>query len=77
MRSIPREKMRPGDALYFPGHIALYLGEGLYIHSTGAAASGGVVYNSLDPASGIYRADLDQKLTAVGTCTGGLKGRTV
>ena len=70
MRSIPREKMRPGDALYFPGHIALYLGEGLYIHSTGAAASGGVVYNSLDPASGIYRADLDQKLTAVGTVLG-------
>ena len=69
-RPIPFEDRKPGDLLYFPGHIALYLGEGLYIHSTGAAASGGVVYNSLDPASGIYRADLDQKLTAVGTVLG-------
>ncbi len=39
----------------------------MYIHSTGAAASGGVVLNSLDPASTFYRADLDEKLTAVGT----------
>ena len=39
----------------------------MYIHATGAAASGGVVLNSLDPASAFYRADLDQKLTAVGT----------
>ena len=67
VRAIPREAMQPGDALYFPGHIALYLGEQLYIHSTGAAASGGVLLNSLDPASPLYRADLDEKLTAVGT----------
>ena len=67
VRAIPRAAMQPGDALYFPGHIALYLGEQLYIHSTGAAASGGVVLNSLDPASPLYRADLDEKLTAVGT----------
>ena len=67
VHEIPRSAMQPGDTLYFPGHIALYLGDGMYIHSTGAAASGGVVYNSLDPASPLYRADLDQKLTAVGT----------
>lgn len=67
VREIPRAAMQPGDTLYFPGHIALYLGDGMYIHSTGAAASAGVVYNSLDPASPLYRADLDQKLTAVGT----------
>lgn len=67
VRQIPREAMQPGDTLYFPGHIALYLGDGMYIHSTGAAASGGVVYNSLDPASALYREDLDRNLTAVGT----------
>lgn len=67
MHAIPREAMQPGDALYFPGHIALYLGNGEYIHSTGAAASGGVVINSLDPAEPHYRKDLDEGLTAVGT----------
>lgn len=56
-----------GDALYFPGHIALYLGEGRYIHSTGASASGGVVINSLDPADPLYREDLVKSLYAVGS----------
>ena len=67
MHAIPPEQMRRGDALYFPGHIALYLGGGRYIHSTGAAASGGVVINSLDPADPLYREDLVQSLYAVGS----------
>lgn len=67
MHAIPFEDKKRGDALYFPGHIALYLGEGRYIHSTGAAASGGVVINSLDPADPLYREDLVQSLYAVGS----------
>jgi len=45
-----------GDLLYFPGHIAMYLGNGQYIHSTGS--QGGVVINSLDPNSNIYHEEL-------------------
>ena len=67
MHEIPFEKKQRGDALYFPGHIALYLGEGRYIHSTGAAVSGGVVINSLDPADPLYREDLVKSLYAVGS----------
>ena len=67
MRKIPLEQAKRGDALYFPGHIALYLGEGRYIHSTGAARSGGVVLNSLDPADPLYREDLVKSLYAVGS----------
>jgi cell wall-associated NlpC family hydrolase len=67
MREIPYAQRKPGDALYFPGHIALYMGDGLYIHSTGAAASGGVVVNSLNPASPLYRDDLVKSLYAVGS----------
>ena len=48
-----------------PEGSAVDLGEGLYIHST--AASGGVVVNSLDPASPLYRADLDEKMTCAGS----------
>ncbi|MCF0228825.1 MAG: C40 family peptidase [Parasporobacterium sp.] len=58
--------MRPGDALYFPGHIAMYAGDGLYIHSTGRAGSNGVVYNSLRPEHELFRADLLESLYAVG-----------
>ena len=67
MHEIPKEQVQRGDALYFPGHIALYLGEGRYIHSTGAAGSGGVVLNSLDPADPLYREDLVKSLYAVGS----------
>ena len=67
MHEIPFEKKQRGDALYFPGHIAMYLGEGRYIHSTGASASGGVVLNSLDPNDPLYREDLVKCLYAVGS----------
>lgn len=67
MHEIPFEKKQRGDALFFPGHVALYLGDGRYIHSTGAAASGGVVINSLDPADPLYREDLVKCLYAVGS----------
>ena len=67
MHEVPFEEKKPGDALFFPGHVALYLGEGRYIHSTGAAASGGVVLNSLDPADPLYREDLVKCLNAVGS----------
>lgn len=56
-----------GDLMFFPGHVAMYLEDGLYIHSTGRAGSDGVTFNSLDPASPLYREDLDLKMTAAGT----------
>lgn len=66
-RAIPLEQCRPGDLLYFPGHIALYLGGGRYIHSTARVGSDGVVINSLDPTQPDYRADLPGKLLTAGT----------
>ena len=67
MHEVAFEDKKPGDALFFPGHVALYLGEGRYIHSTGAAASGGVVINSLEPEDPLYREDLVKSLYAVGS----------
>lgn len=54
---IPRARLRPADALFFPGHVALYLGRGRYLHAT-ARGGGGVTINSLDPADPLYRPDL-------------------
>ncbi len=67
VHEIPQAQMRPGDLLYFPGHIALYAGNGWYIHSTGRIGSGGVVYNSLKADSPSYRQDLAESLYAVGS----------
>ena len=46
----------PGDPVFFPGHVGLWLGDGLFIHA--AAKPGCVVINSFDPASALYDADL-------------------
>ena len=53
---IEKERLLPGDLFYYPGHIALYLGDNCYIHASGTA--GKVVVNSLDPLKENYREDL-------------------
>lgn len=67
IHEIPPEQAKPGDLLYFPGHVALCLGEGRYIHSTGRAGSDGVTVNSLDPGAPDYRADLRENLEKAGS----------
>lgn len=65
----PGEK-KPGDAIFFPGHVAMYLGDGRYLHATGRAGSDGVSVNSLDPAASDYREDLARAITHVGSYKG-------
>ena len=67
VHEIPAEEKKPGDLLYFPGHIAMYIGEDRYIHSTGKNGSDGVVINSLNPAHEDFRQDLLEKLERVGS----------
>ena len=59
--------MKPCDLLFFPGHVAIYIGNGEYIHSTGRIGSDGVVINSLNSRDPNYREDLAVQLTAVGS----------
>jgi hypothetical protein len=56
IREIPANCAGIGDLLFWDGHVALYLGDNRYIHSTGR--SSGVVINSLDPAAPDFREDL-------------------
>lgn len=44
---VDRSDLEPGDLLFFPGHVAISLGEDAYIHASGTAD--GVVVNSFDP----------------------------
>lgn len=67
VHAIELKDIKPADLLFFPGHVAMYIGEQRYIHSTGKAGSDGVVINSLDPAAPDYRADLPEKITGVGS----------
>lgn len=70
VHEIPKESMKPGDLMYFPGHIAMYIGDKMYIHSTGKIGSGGVVINSFDTESELFRPDLLESWYATGSIFG-------
>ena len=67
VKEIPFSQIGPADLLYFPGHIALYIGNGKYIHSTGNLKKFGCVINSLRPEDNDYREDLAKSLKTVGS----------
>lgn len=65
LRKIAPEQAAEGDLLFFPGHVAIYIKDGLFIHST--TALGGVGFNSLNEESPLYSEALKNTLTAVAT----------
>lgn len=73
INEIPVDALKKGDLIFFPGHVAMYLGDGRYIHSTAYAATPCVTINSLNPADGDYREDLAHRITGCGSIFDGGK----
>ncbi len=67
VHQIPWKQLKQGDLLYFPGHIAMYIGHGRYIHATGNEKSYGCVVNSLFEQDWDYRQDLAEELLMAGS----------
>lgn len=65
--AVDPDRVKPGDLLFFPGHVALYMGGGRYIHSTARNGSDGVVVNSLRPEDEDFRADLLKCMKGAGS----------
>lgn len=65
MRRITFEEIKPGDLLFFPGHVAMYIGNGKFIHSSSSV--NGVRINSLNPEDEDYREDLAKDIREIGT----------
>lgn len=67
LRKIPMERMDVGDLIFFPGHVAMYLGNDRYCHSTAKSGSNGFAINSLNPEDPDYREDLHKTITGIGS----------
>lgn len=65
MKAINREEAKPGDLFFFPGHVAVCIGDGRYVHATGR--EGSTVINSFNIGSDEYREDLDKNQTGTGS----------
>ncbi|WMM25108.1 SH3 domain-containing C40 family peptidase [Tissierella sp. MB52-C2] len=65
MRSITLEEIKSGDLLFFPGHVAMYIGNNKYIHSS--AGIDGVKINSLNSRDSDYKEDLAKTITDIGS----------
>jgi len=67
LHEIKLEDIKPGDLLFWPGHVGMYIGGDRYCHSTAKAGSDGFVINSLNPDHPDFRPDLKEKITQVGS----------
>jgi len=67
IHEIALEAIKPGDLIFFPGHVAMYLGDGKYCHCTAKSGYDGFTVNSLNPSDEDYREDLHKTITAVGS----------
>ncbi len=66
IKSIDYIDIEPADLLYFPGHVAIYLGKGEFIHATAQNGIYGVVVSSFNRNSSNYAQHLHETLSHCG-----------
>ncbi len=64
---IKLEDIKEADLLYFEGHVAMYIGNGRFIHATNRIGEDSVVIASLNKRDDCYRSDLAESILAVGS----------
>lgn len=68
IKEIAFEKLKPGDLIFFPGHVAMYLGNGNYVHSSNRNDT--VKINSFNYRSENYNEYLDKSPKRFGSIFG-------
>jgi hypothetical protein len=67
IHEISVQAVKKGDLIFFPGHVALYMGDRRFIHSTGYRDTEGVCICGMDKGSEGYRPDLMENISAYGS----------
>jgi len=67
LQPVDRERLKEADLIFFPGHVAVYIGSGRYIHATAWRKTPRVTINSLNPDDPDYRRDLAESISAFGS----------
>lgn len=67
MHQIDYRDIKRGDLMFFPGHVAMYIEDGKFIHSTSRAGDEGVVLATLNPNDPDYRKDLLESMKYCGS----------
>jgi len=67
MKKIEYKDIKMGDLMFFPGHVAMYIEDGKFIHSTSRDGDEGVVLATLNPADPDYRRDLLEEMQYCGS----------
>ncbi|MEG2404672.1 MAG: C40 family peptidase, partial [Oscillospiraceae bacterium] len=67
IREISIANIKKGDLLYFPGHVAMYIGNGNFVHATAHGKKSGVVLASLNSKNKIFREDLSKTIIKAGS----------
>lgn len=67
MHKIEYQDIQRGDLMFFPGHVAMYIEDGKFIHSTSRQGDEGVVLATLNPDDPDYRKDLLESMTYCGS----------
>ena len=67
---VDRSRLKAGDLIFFPGHVAVYIGDGRYVHATAYRDTPRVTVNSLNPDDREYRRDLAESIEACGSLFG-------
>lgn len=65
IKEIHFSELGMGDLIFFPGHVAMYIGDNKYIHSS--LSGNGVKINSLDINDPTFREDLAKTITKIGS----------
>ena len=67
LKPVSRDRLKEGDLVFFPGHVAVYLGGGRYVHATAYRKTPRVTVNSLNPGDPDFRRDLAESIEACGS----------